>query len=125
MRSEVCGVGDAVPRGVWRATSAPERHRGALVHVHSWSQWVSREGAGRVNPGEGALVRGGQFVVARRVLTAMWGLPELASVDSVFGCIDADNQASKRCFASAGFILDDRPDSDGMLRVTAARPAAA
>lgn len=61
--------------------------------------------------------------VARCILTAMWDLPALATVNSVFGCIDAGNEASRRCFAAAGFIVDDTPDHDGMLRVTAARPA--
>lgn len=60
--------------------------------------------------------------VARRVLTAIWDLPELALVREVFGCIDAGNTASRRCFASAAFTVGDEPDHDGMVRVEARRP---
>lgn len=61
--------------------------------------------------------------VGRRVVTAMWELPEMIQVKSVFGSIDADNPASLRCFAGAGATITTEPDRDGMLRAEMERPA--
>lgn len=60
--------------------------------------------------------------VGRRVLEAMWKLPELKEVKSVFGSIDADNEASRRLFKAAGFKIASKPDHDNMLRVEKVRP---
>lgn len=61
--------------------------------------------------------------VARRVLSCLWELPDLAGVESVFGCIDNGNEASRRCFSSAGFAIANKPDHEGMLRIEMRRPA--
>ncbi|MDX2806403.1 GNAT family N-acetyltransferase, partial [Streptomyces scabiei] len=59
----------------------------------------------------------------RSALRAVLSHPDADDVRTFFCGIDADNHASRRCVASAGFTLvDHAPDHEGMLYYRHRRP---
>ncbi|MDX2780901.1 N-acetyltransferase, partial [Streptomyces caniscabiei] len=58
------------------------------------------------------------------VLRAVLAHLDTADVRTFFLGVDADNHASRRCAASAGFTLPDpEPDHEGMLYYRRLRPS--